>query len=72
MNVAGGCTSYEKMPRMVQINRARAPSPAMMEWQLSAAFHKYAYESVRPEEARRAVSKGERYSVLPENTSPYL
>ncbi len=25
---------------------------------LSAAFHKYAHESVRPEEARRAVSKG--------------
>ena len=25
---------------------------------LSAAFHKYAYESVRPEEAQRAVSKG--------------
>jgi hypothetical protein len=39
---------------------------------LSAAFHKYAYESVHPEEARRAVSKGKRYSVLQENTSPYL
>ena len=25
---------------------------------LSGTFHKYAYESVRPEEARRAVSKG--------------
>jgi len=25
---------------------------------LSAAFHKYAYDSVCPEEARRAVSKG--------------
>ena len=26
---------------------------------LSTAFHKYAYESVRPEEAWKAVSKGE-------------
>jgi len=39
---------------------------------LSAAFHKYAFESVRPEEARGAVSKGERDSVCPRNTSPYL
>jgi hypothetical protein len=39
---------------------------------LSAAFHKYAYDSVRPEEARRAVSKGGWYSILPENTLPYL
>jgi hypothetical protein len=39
---------------------------------LSAAFNKYAYDSVRAEEARRAVSKGEWYSILPENTLPYL
>jgi hypothetical protein len=43
---------------------------------LSAAFHKYAYESVRAEEARRACPeasrRGEWYSILPENTSPYL
>ena len=38
---------------------------------LGVAFHKYAYESVRAEEARRAVSKGERDSVRPRTTSPY-
>jgi hypothetical protein len=32
---------------------------------LRAAFRKYAYESVDPEEARRAVSKGGRDSGLP-------
>jgi hypothetical protein len=33
---------------------------------LSTAFHKYAYESVRPEEAWKAVSKGEAVVDSPE------
>jgi len=44
----------------------RCPPEEPCHASLSTAFHKYAYESVRPEEAWKAVSKGEAVVDSPE------
>ena len=56
------------IPVVNEADRIAAGSARISE--LGVAFHKYAYESIRPEEARRAVSKDERDSVRQKNTSP--
>jgi len=46
--------------------KARGSAVELSRPLLSTAFHKYAYEPVRPEEAWKAVSKGEAVVDSPE------